>query len=634
MLNNLQTSAHGVVAKILLALLCLSFAVWGIDDMIRNPDRNKTMARVGGTAITSDQYMRALHNENENIRRLMGDNYSPEAVKNMNVEGYVLQNQINHRLLKLESVNLGLIPGDIDVVRRIRSNPSFQDSKGNFDKAIFESMLRNINTSEKAYVDQLREDMAINILLDTLSAGTPQSDLIAPTLLHSREEGRQITLYSLNESMVTTVGTPDDAAIKTYYDQHPHEFTAPELREFSFVTITADDVPKNPSADEEALKAAYNDRLEDYKRPERRAVEQLLYSSEAQAKKAYDIVKTGKSFADTASAVEPLNKGAISMGKVERHNIFDNAADTVFSLKAGETSEPVQSPFGWHIFHVSAIEPPSVAPFEEVRPALQKELQQRNNDEALNKLANQVEDALAGGSSLPEAAKEYKLKQITMGPVTMEGKDASGKAATLPALDKFMETVFKTEEKTESPIMTSKGGVFYIVRAENVTPEHLRPLDEVKAQVIKGWQHEERAHALAALAAKASDEFAGSTSTSAIVSKYKMDTLSKSVIKRSSHVAKDISMPPQLVTDAFSRKMNEGTRAYPASNGAYLLAVPDSVVAVSTPDKDPKLATSLAEINRNLQTTTQNEIIDEYTDYLRSKYAVKINEDVFRSVTN
>lgn len=631
MLDTFRSSAQGVTARMLLALVCLSFVVWGIDDVARSPERNRTLARVGDSAITADQYARALRGEIENIRRMMGDSYSPEAVRDMDVEAYVLQNLINHRLLKLESASLGLIPGDIDVIHRIRGNSAFHDNKGNFDKGIFEATLRNINTTEKAYVDQLREEMAVNILLDTLSSAIPASDYAAPTLLHAREEGRQVTLYALNESGIPAVTAPGDAEIRDYYDAHPQAFTAPELRQAAYVTITARDLPASPAADEQALRAAYDERIEEYRRPERRTLEQLLYSSEAQARKAADLIRSGRSFQETAAALVPLNKGATAMGKVERGSIFENAADRVFSLSRGDISEPVQSPFGWHVFHVIAIEPPSVAAFEEVRPVLQKEWQQRHDDEALTALANRVEDALAGGSSLAEAAKEFNLKLVALPPVTAAGLDAAGKKTTLPALDRFLETLFKTEEKTESPVMTSRGGTYYILRVESLTPERLRPLEEVKSEIVKAWQQQERARLLADRAAQMGKEFAGGGAARA--AKFRLQQVGRSIIRRSSHTAGDISLPPSLVQDIFSRSLHEGTAAHRAGDGTYLLAVADSIVPAGSPDRDPRLAASLAEVKRNLHSVKQNEIMEEYTAYLRGRYPVKIHDDVFRSVT-
>ena len=269
-----------------------------------------------------------------------------------------------------------------------------------------------------------------------------------------------------------------------------------------------------------------------------------------------------------------------------------------------------------------------------MRPTLAKNIEQQDNDEALNKLVNQIEDTLAGGSSLSETASQFKLKLNTFGPATKEGGEISGKKIAIPALDKFLETGFKTEEKTESPVMTSKGGIYYILRVENITPEHLLPLKEVHEQAVNGLQHQQKAIKLAEIATKAGEEFAGNTSKAPLIAKYKLQSIGNGIIKRSTHVAHDISLPSQLVTDIFSRKPGEGTLAYLTNNGVYLLAISQSAVPMGSPEKDTRLATSLADIKHSLQTAKQNEIMEEYTQYLRTKFAVQVNEDVFRTVTN
>src|SRR5258706_14951411 len=102
------------------------------------------------------------------------------------------------------------------------------------------------------------------------------------------------------------------------------------------------------------------------------------------------------------------------MGKIQRSAVFKTATDAVFSARADAFVGPLQSPFGWHIFHVIAIEPPTTAPFEEVRPMLEKDLKQHNADDALNKTANQLEDALAGGTKLADVAHELGLKMVSI----------------------------------------------------------------------------------------------------------------------------------------------------------------------------------------------------------------------------
>lgn len=635
MLKTFRSSVHGVVAKILLGLLFLSFVVWGVDDMIRNPDRNVTLATVGGTRITSDQYARAMRTETENIRRLMGENFSPDALKNMNVSNYVLQNLINYRLLMLESQALGLIPGDVDVVRRIRANPMFQDSRGNFDKAIFESMLRNLNTSEKNYVDNLREEMGINILLDTLASVNPVSEEAAPTLLHAREEGREVQLYAMNTDMVTALPAPNAEELQAYYKDNAARFTAPELRSFRYVTMSAADVKPPAEGDTEELRNLYDQRAADFRRPERRSVEQLLYTSEESAKKAYELAKKAKSLDEVAAQTDAMNKKNVNMGLIERDKVLDVAADAVFTMKAGDVSKPVQSPFGWHVFRVASIEPAKTLTFDEARPQLEQELRQRSADDGLTTLANQVEDALAGGSTLDEAAKQFGLKVKETPLVTASGLNAAGeKAKDLPTLDKFLDTGFKTDEKTESSVISSAGGVFYVLRVEKLEPEHLRPYEEVKSQVLSSWQQLERGKKLDELAAQMSKDFEGTKEGGSLASKYHLKSLGKQVVKRGSRNVAGIALPPVLINEIFRRQLGEGTRAHAISGGTYIVAVVERAVPMGSPEKDQRLTSSLAEIRRSLAATAQSEIIDQYTTFLRNKYSVKVDDQVLATLAN
>lgn len=632
MLNQFRASVTSIWVRILLILLILAFGVWGVGDMVRSGARNTAVATVGERDITSDEFRRAMNVEAENMRRVMGDTFTPQMLQHPIAYGHVIRKIIKQALLQQESEALGLIASDADVVRRIRSNPNFHDNKGNFDKTIFEAMLRNANMSEKTYVDYLRRDMGVTLLVDTLTAIPPVSDTAAMTVLEAREEGRYVTFYSLKPSLVSNVPQPDEAQIKEYYESHGQDFTAPEFRTISYVTITSGSVGAVKVPDEE-IKAFYNDHIDNYNRPERRKVEQLLYSSQETAYKARALLKSGRPIEQIARETGALNQGSLSLGMVERHNILENAAEAVFTLPDGGITDPVQSAFGWHIFRVTGIEPPSVAPLEEVRPALEKELKQRKADEALGTMVNQLQDALAGGMPLQEAAREFGLKVTTIGPVNRQGETLdNAKSTEIPDLDNFLEVAFKTDEKTESPLATSKGGVSYIVRVDKTIPERLRALDEVKGLVVSNWQRDERGKRLAALAKEIGDRFAQPADRAAVIAKYNLQAVSTTMIKRNTHVAGDLSLPAPLVADVFARKPQEGTKAYQGRNGDYLLGVLASVVPAGSPEKDPKLAASLAEIKNTLQAAAANEIVDQYTLYLEKKYPVSVHQQVIEAV--
>lgn len=627
MLNSFRSFAGSFSAKLLLVLLILSFAVWGVGDMVQ-PATRSDVASVGGESISVPEFQKELRRESEAMRRALGDQFSPEMLKELQLPEQVLQRMIHQALLAQESTARGLVPPDAAVVRRLRTTPAFQDKNGNFDKALFEAMLKNSGVSEKNYVEQLRREMGADLLINTLLSATPVSDVAARTLLAAREEQRALTLYRLSPSLAGDVEAPDEAQLKAYYQEHGPEFTAPEYRNLSYVVLTSEEALATASVSEEQVKAAYEERVEEFRRPERRNVEQLLYSSQDKAIKALAMLKSGRGFAEVAKATAVLNN-TLSLGEIDRGSIIENAAEKVFSLPEGGISEPIQSPFGWHIFRVTKIIPPSTAPFKEVQAQLEKDVKRRAADEILNTKANQLEDALAGGATLHEAAKEQGLKVHSLGPINREGQLADGSKPrnfpppSLSDAEKFLEAAFNTEEKAESPLLTARGGIYYIVRVDSVTPERLRALDEVRGLVVAGWQKQERQRRLAELAQKIGQQFGKSDTRGAIISRYGFEPLDYVTVKQNSRVARDIPLPPDLVAEAFTLSPGSGTGAYLMQGGDYLLAVVNKIIPAPFPAKD---AADLAEMRSALATAMRSEILGQYMRHLMQKYPVTVNE--------
>jgi len=626
--------AGSFAAKFLLLLLVISFGVWGVGDMLRTAGSNPTVAKVGSVEISASDFLHALHRESEALRNTMGSDYSPDILKNKMLADWVLKQLVNDALLKQEAENIGLLPDDATVVRHIRADHAFQDEKDHFDKRLFEARLNATGMSEKAYVDKLRENMASDALTETITAIIPVPDIAVKTLLEARGEQRSVTLYRLTTNLITSASKPDEKRILEYYDKHHKEFTQPEYRTLSYVTITSADVhDKDAEVTQDQLRAAYNERIEEFRTPERRTVDQLIFASEDQAKKAREMLASGKSIKDIAKVVPLLNKDTTSMGKVDKKDLADAAVEPVFSLAAGGITAPIQSQFGWHLFRASTIDPPATLSLEEARPTIEKELKQGNAENALPKLTNAVQDALAGGNTLTEAAHDFGLKVISVGAVNREGYSLDGKPnKALPDLERFLETAFKTDEKSESPMVTTQNGGAYVLRVDSVQPEHLQPLDEVKAKVIAGCEKEEKEQKLAELAKTISEKFATPKGRDAILSQYGLTSAAKGTIKRSNRELDKIPLSPSLVSDIFMQKAQQGTHAHPEPDGTFLIAQVDTVIPFVSNPKDPKLTSQLLDIHRSIETPMQNEILDQYAHYLMGKYPVTVNDEVLQAV--
>lgn len=638
MLTKFRSFASSIGSKILIGLLILTFAVWGIEDMLRRPDSALIVATVGDIKIPYSAYQRTLNNETERMRQMLGSSATPEDLKNLALAPEVLKHMIDERLLVLESRSIGLKVSDEDVANNIRKNSGFFDDKGQFSKKNFEYYLRASGLTEKMYIEKTRDNMAVNLLLSSVVSLASIPENAAKTLLESREEKRTVDVYTIPASLIASVPEPEKEQLDGYYNSHIDEFTAPEYRSLSYVMINPENAKaamKSPgTADNKDIETAYHERIDEFKKPERRKVEQLLFSTEEAAHNALEAIKSGKSFEQVSKEPNVINSKIVSLGLVEKSNILEAAADQVFSLAVGAVSEPIKSSFGWHIFRVTEIIPPATQPLEEVRAQLEKDLESQANDNVMNDFSNKIEDSIAGGSTLAEVAKEFNLKIITLPGIDKNRKFEDGSAANeLPKDAKFLETAFKTDEKTESALISAKDGNKFILRVEKITPQRVLAQDEVKAKLLDLWTGQEKKRRLAELAGKISADFSAAKSPADIESAMKKYSLPAPVNMTVSqkNEADGISpsdLPQRMVKDIFSKPVGKSSMVFPQANGSYSIAVIKNIIAASANDKDPEYSAKLANIETEYKNDVKGEIVEQYMDYLAKKHRVTINESV------
>jgi peptidyl-prolyl cis-trans isomerase D len=77
MLDALRRGALNWMAKILLGLLIIAFAVWGVADVFRGYGRG-TLAQIGKTEISVDEYRQAYQDEMTSVSRRLGRRLTAE----------------------------------------------------------------------------------------------------------------------------------------------------------------------------------------------------------------------------------------------------------------------------------------------------------------------------------------------------------------------------------------------------------------------------------------------------------------------------------------------------------------------------------------------------------------------------
>ena len=490
MLTALRKQAKSWVVKALLLLLVLSFAIWGIGDIFYGNPAEETVASVGSSDISGGELNEAFNRSLTNLQRQFGGQLTREQAIGLGVLRQTLQEQISQRLVDLEAAEMGVSVDDDTLRRLITENPNFQSS-GRFDRLRFNQILRASGLSEDGYLEAFRQDLARNALTSSVAAGATVPDAQVDAIYRYRNEERRGRYLKIADADITDIAAPDEAALDTIYKDNEQQFTAPEYRTITFVTLEPEDLLEEVEVAEEDIRATYDDRSAQYITPERREIEQLLAPDEASAEKASALIEEGKSFDEVADELDGVS--VTDLGAVTEAGMPAGIGGEAFAVNEGEVTDPVKSPFGLHLFKVKTVTPEEVTPLEDVRDDLRKELALIEAEDRLPSLATQLDDELAAGSAVPEAADAVGLSASTVKMVDRQGQDQNG--APVPSLEGWsalMQTAFDAVKDEPSLLEETDDGAYYVLQVDEIVEPRLKDLDEVRDDVLALHEEQQR----------------------------------------------------------------------------------------------------------------------------------------------
>lgn len=630
MLQFLHSTATGLFAKILLFLLIASFAVWGIGDIFRtNP--NDALVTVGDSVITAQEFQREYQAEQANFRRMLGNSYTNELLMSLDIPQQVLSRLVDKHLLQEEAREQGVVVPESHLVALLRDNPNFQGEDGNFDPTLFRNILASNGLTEALYLSLLASEIRSQMLVDAAVVGVSAPEVAARLNYLHKHETRLADVLIFPPSLIQKIPEPTDAQLRAYYDEQSARFTAPEFRQFSAVLLDYEAIAGGIEIPEEDLLIAYQNRVEGYKIPQTREVGQLLLSTREDAQAALKALKDGTSMEEAARQFDAINE-EISLGSVTRDEILADAEEAVFSLKEGGFSQPVESTFGWHLFHVKKIHPARTLSLDEVRDELQREIRMEWAQEEVYALSNRLSDELAVGSGLEDAAKEVGMTVQVFGPVSQMGTGPQGGSVPLPQnFGDLLETIYSLPEGEVSTLYETPNGSYYAARVDSITPQQVRDFADVKDTVTEEWKAAQRREKLQQLAEGVAGQLMNEKVT-AVAGKTGATLIENQEFTRSTtEIGDGQNIPAQLVVELFTIGENSPTSAVRLRDGGFAVA---KLQSVETPDSSAAIAeTQVGELRSDLSARLSNEIHAQYMLYLRAKHGVSgVNQAVLESL--
>jgi peptidyl-prolyl cis-trans isomerase D len=505
MLQQLRKASKSPVATVIIGVLVLAFALWGVADIFRG-GADTVVADIGGTAISDIEFDLQLKNQMRALSQQTQNEITMEQARAMGLDRNVLESSINRAALDERSRQLGLVASRATVEAQFTGDPSFRGASGAFDPYLFQRALQDSGFTVSAFYEQTGRDVTRRQMLTAFINGITPPPGLTRLLFDFYSELRTIEYLVVTPEEAGNVPEPTAADLEAFHVAHANDmFSSPEYRSFDYVSIRPDEVAMEIVVSDADIRAEYDVNKAQYEVAEQRDIEQIVFPDKAAADAAASRIKTAADFAAVARE-RGLSAEDLKLGTFTKSAMDPRLAEAAFTIAEGAPSAPVQGPFGWVILHAARVTPGQSKTFEEVEAQIRTTLANQRTAAKMAEISNAFEDDRAAGDTIAEAAMKHSLVVRQVVAADRNGMTPEGGVADIPLVPDFLEQVFQIETGDESDLFMTMEGGSYAVKMNSITPPAVRPLDQVREQVREGFLAEARTKALQARVQAFADE--------------------------------------------------------------------------------------------------------------------------------
>ncbi len=599
-----KTSVSKVFVWILLGFLFVGLIGFGTGNLSGNI---KTIGKIGETDITVNQYVRALQTELRNTSQQFGQQLTLQQLQAFGIQQRVLARLVTDKLLENEAYKLSLSVDDKTVRDKIVSLNAFKGPDGSFNQDAYNFTLENAGYTSAEFEEEIRAETARNILSQSILSGNIINKLQAEILASFLLEERSFNIQILNpENVSFTVEDPSDEQLESFLEINVDDYSVPESKAITYAVLQPEMLIDIVQSDDSILEKIYDEKKQDYNRPEKRTVERLSFLNMDEANSVMAEVTKSLTDFDKLLSDRNLSDEDVLYGTFTEEQLLEGGKQ-VFAGNVGEVVGPVETDLGPVIFRIREIIPAKSISFEEAKPELDKEYKL---SEAIKLIDERIEDSqnlLAAGGTLEELTKEigFSLENILFNSET-----------NVPILENkiFLDTAQTAKVNDFPEIKELPNGGLFALRVDQTVDARQKGIDEVRTELTNAWQKQELQNKL--------DEIAKD-----MLSKhqYRGEILNFNKVTRDENLP---DLPTDIIAEAFNLSIGEGT-VISGNEESFILRLKN----ISNADLSSDTAKLLiSQLKNQINNSISADIFESFANMARVNSKLDLNEQALNAV--
>jgi peptidyl-prolyl cis-trans isomerase D len=483
MLQTIRDRSSGILAKIIVGLIAVTFVVTGVNFFSTGSD-DTVIAQVGDVEVTEREFTQRLDQERRQLLQMLSD---PTAI-----DENVLRQRVFNALIEQAAVvhyagQIGMGAPDPVLDQVIIEIPEFQRD-GRFDPALYDQTLGQMGLSRLGFKAELEK----NILDYQLRGAVEASTLIFPSELERlaalQAQTRSGTLAVIETAQYARQIDVSETEVDAYYADNQNTFLSEEQVELEYVTLDADDFAERIEITDVDLRQAYEAEVAVAENASERRARHILINASDDALERIEALRTeilnGQDFAAVAREhsddIASRDLGG-DLGFIPAGSFVPEFEAALNDLPLNTVSEPVETPFGYHLIEVLEIRNQPVESFEERVADLRIELETREAERLLRDSVEEFSN-IAFSGTLEELQSIYGVTIESSPALTRAGGEGvlSNQTLIRRAFDESLR-----DGTLNAEVFEVEPGRFMTFRVKTFKPAEIQPLEVVRSQIIE-----------------------------------------------------------------------------------------------------------------------------------------------------